>query len=105
MYSASLGFTRANYHLGRVLIARRRPREAVAVLRPAFHGGRDASNLYVTATELHELLGQAFEMIGARDSASAHYAAVAKAWRAGDPKWRARANTAAARAAKLSGEN
>jgi tetratricopeptide (TPR) repeat protein len=104
IYSPSLGFTLANFRLGRLLIAQHRPREAVAVLRPALQGGRDASNLYVTATELHELLAKAFEMESAPDSAGAHYSAVAKAWRSADPKFRSRAILAGSRAKQLGGE-
>ncbi|HSQ29771.1 MAG TPA: hypothetical protein VLN49_07975 [Gemmatimonadaceae bacterium] len=47
---------------------------AIAVLQPALRGPLDASNLYVTCTELHELLAQAWDAAGARDSAAAHYA-------------------------------
>jgi hypothetical protein len=50
-------------------------------VRAALRDGIDGSNLYITRTELHELLAQLFEANGARDSASAHYAIVERAWR------------------------
>lgn len=76
-------------------------RDAIAVLSPALRGKLDASNFYVTHTELHELLGQAWEAAGVRDSAVVHYTLVARAWSAGDPPYRARADNARARAAAL----
>jgi len=104
IYSPSLGFTAANARLANLLMLQRKPREAISILRAALDGGRDASNTYVTATELHETMARSFEMIGARDSAAAHYSAVAKAWRNAEPKWRARAVSAAQRAMQLGGE-
>jgi len=94
IYSASLGFTVSNVRLANLLIAERKPREAIGILRAALHGGRDASNTYVTATELHELMAKSFEMAGARDSAAVHYRAVAGAWSKAEPKWKARADGA-----------
>jgi hypothetical protein len=104
IYSPSLGFTLANYRMARLLIAKRKPREAIAILRSALHGGRDASNMYITAPELHELMANAFEVIGVRDSAAAHYSAVAKAWRNAEPRWRSRASIASQRSVQLGGE-
>ena len=101
--SQNFGYTRANYALARALMRLGRPAEAVAVLRPALRGGVEASNLYVTRTELHELLAQAWEATGARDSAAAHYRIVASAWTRADPALRARQTLAGARAAALAG--
>jgi tetratricopeptide (TPR) repeat protein len=101
--SHNFGYTRANYELARALMRLGRPAEAVAVLRPALRGGVEASNLYVTRTELHELLAQAWEATGARDSAAAHYRIVAGAWARADPALRERQTLAGARAAALSG--
>jgi DNA-binding SARP family transcriptional activator len=101
--SQNFGYTRANYELARALMRLGRPAEAVAVLRPALRGGVEASNLYVTRTELHELLAQAWEATGARDSAAAHYRIVAGAWARADPALRERQTLAGARAAALSG--
>jgi DNA-binding SARP family transcriptional activator len=104
IYSPGMGYTRTNLALARALLRRGRAREAVAVLQPTFRAGMVASNLYVTRTELHELLAQAWEQVGtpaARDSAAAHYARVARAWSAGDPPFAARAAEARRRLALL----
>jgi tetratricopeptide (TPR) repeat protein len=101
IYSPTLGYTRTNYELGKVYLGVDRPRDAVAVLGPAIRGAMEASNLYITRTELHELLAQAHERAGARDSAAAHYAAVVDAWREGEPQFTARWNAARARLAAL----
>jgi len=90
IYSPSLGFTRVNYELGRSLMALGRPVEAVAALQPALRGEVDAANLYVTRTDLHEVLAQAFAAAGVRDSAAFHYRAVVKAWDRADPAFHAR---------------
>ena len=90
IHSPTNGLTRINYELGRVLLRLNRPAEAVPVVRAALHGGIDGSNLYVTRTELHELLAQAFDRMGARDSAAVHYSAVARAWARSDPAFSAR---------------
>lgn len=96
--SPSFGYTRTNLELGRVLMALGRPRESAAVLTPALRGDLQASNYYVTRTEVHEALAQALEAAGERDSARVHHARVANAWRAADPPLRARAAAARARA-------
>ncbi len=84
IYSLTLGYTRTNYELARTVLALGRPREAVAVLQPALRGPVDGSNLYVTRTDLHELLGRAHEAAGEPDSAAAHFRAVLAAWRNAD---------------------
>jgi DNA-binding SARP family transcriptional activator/tetratricopeptide (TPR) repeat protein len=94
IYSPSEGFTRINYELGRSLLALNRPAEAVAALRPPLHGGIEGSGLYLTRTETHELLAQAFDAAGQRDSAAAHFAIVERAWRGADPVMRPRYDAA-----------
>ncbi len=84
------GYTRINLELARSLLALGRPTEAVLALEPALRGGLDGSNLYVTRTELHELLGRAFDRAGRVDSARAHYAQAAQAWRHADPAFQDR---------------
>jgi tetratricopeptide (TPR) repeat protein/TolB-like protein len=102
VYSLTDGYTRTSYELARAYVRSGRPREAVAVLRPALHAALDGSALYVNRTELHELLAKAWEDAGVRDSAAANYALVARVWAAGDPPFKARAENARQRAASLS---
>jgi DNA-binding SARP family transcriptional activator/TolB-like protein len=101
LYSPTFGYTRTNLELGRVLLARRRPGEAIAILRPALRGSLEASNLYVTHTELHELLARAYDEAGQPDSAAAHYRWVVNAWRGADPQFRPRREVARRRLVAL----
>ena len=90
VYSWNAGYTRINLELGRTLLELNRPREAVLALRPALRGSIESSNLYVTRTELHELLAQAFAAAGETDSARVHYRWVEEAWRHADPSFKIR---------------
>lgn len=90
VFSKSDGFTRINLEMGRSLMILGRAQEAIAILQPALRGGVDGSNSYVTHTELHEALAQAFELAGQPDSAVAHYRAVERAWRHADPRFHER---------------
>ncbi|MGH7694321.1 MAG: hypothetical protein ACRENH_05045, partial [Gemmatimonadaceae bacterium] len=90
IHSRTHGFTRVNYELGKVLTRLNRPEEAVSVVRSALHGDIDGSNLYITRSELHELLAQAFDRIGQRDSTAVHYRAVVRAWEKADPPFHSR---------------
>ncbi len=101
IFSLTDGYTRNSYELARTLLALHRPAEAIAVLQPAFRGSMQGSNTYITHTELHELLGQAFEAAGQPDSALAHYEYVARAWAGADPPLRARGDRARARLGAL----
>jgi DNA-binding SARP family transcriptional activator/tetratricopeptide (TPR) repeat protein len=95
IHSPNFGYTRVNYELARALIRLGRPRDAVATLQSSLRGEIDASNLYITRTDLHESLAQAFAAAGQRDSAAFHFRAVVNAWRRADPQYhprRARAN-------------
>jgi Flp pilus assembly protein TadD len=94
IHSPTNGFTRVNYELGRTLLRLGRPNEAIPVVRAALHGELDGSSLYMSRTELHELLALAFDQAGIRDSAAAHYRAVAKAWANADPMFHARRDSA-----------
>lgn len=96
IHSPNLGFTRVNYELARALLRVGRPAEAVGTLQSSLRGEIDASNLYVTRTDLHELLAQAFDGAGQRDSAAAHYRAVVSAWRRADARYESRRDRAAA---------
>ena len=97
LLSRNFGYTRANYELGRVLVRLGRPADAVAVVQPALRGSIEASNLYVTRTELHELLAQAWDAANGRDSAVAHYRVVTSAWKRADPLLQSRRARAEAR--------
>jgi DNA-binding SARP family transcriptional activator/tetratricopeptide (TPR) repeat protein len=90
LYSLTDGYTRTNLMMARSLLELHRPTEAIAVLRPAIHGGVDGSNTYVSRTELHEALAEAFEQAGQRDSAVVHWRAVESAWRRADPQFKDR---------------
>ena len=90
LHSRTHGFTRVNYELGKTLLRLNRPEEAVSIVRSALHGDIDGSNLYITRTELHELLAQAFERLGQRDSAAVHYRAVVRAWEHADQSFHTR---------------
>jgi tetratricopeptide (TPR) repeat protein len=78
-------YSRINLQLGRALLATGRPTDAVAVLSPPLRASLESVNYYVTHTELHEALAQAFDAAGRPDSAAAHYAWVASAWQHADP--------------------
>jgi DNA-binding SARP family transcriptional activator len=90
IHSTTNGFTRVNYELGKVLLRLNHPAEAVPIVRAALHGDIDGSSMYVTRTDLHEVLAQAFDRMGNRDSAAVHYRAVAKAWVRADSRYQAR---------------
>jgi DNA-binding SARP family transcriptional activator len=94
LFSLTDGYTRTNLMMARSLLALRRPAEAIAVVQPAIRGGVDGSNTYVSRTELHEALAQAFEQAGRADSARFHWRAVESAWRHADPEFRERYLTA-----------
>jgi DNA-binding SARP family transcriptional activator len=88
VYSINQGYTRTNMSLADVLMRQRKWPEAIAVLQPVLRGPLESSNYYVTRTEAHYRLGEAWEATAgaaARDSAAAHYAIVAKAWARADP--------------------
>ncbi|MCC7134074.1 MAG: hypothetical protein IT352_15560 [Gemmatimonadales bacterium] len=90
IHSPTFGYTRANYELAGSLLTLQRPAEAVLPLQAALRGGWDGSNLYVTRTELHERLAEAFALLGQRDSALVHYRVVERSWRQADPQFAAR---------------
>ncbi|MEO8577727.1 MAG: BTAD domain-containing putative transcriptional regulator, partial [Gemmatimonadales bacterium] len=99
--SLTEGFTRENYELAKLLMASGRSPEAVTVLTAALHGSIDASNYYITRTELHELLGQAYQRAGSPAKAAAEFKTVASAWARADAPYRLRAAEAARLAAVI----
>ena len=97
----TLDYARTPYMLASALLRRGRADEAVRVLQPAMRGSLQSSNFYVTRPELHELLAKAWDasrLPAARDSATAHWRAVAHAWSRADPPLRARGVAAQAHA-------
>ncbi|MGH7673009.1 MAG: tetratricopeptide repeat protein, partial [Gemmatimonadales bacterium] len=102
-YSQTSGYARVNFHLAQVLLALKRPREAIAVLEPPCRGPVEVGGMYVTKTELHALLARAFEAAGQPDSAAAHYRWVLNAWKNADPIFHARRDSVRARMEALTG--
>ena len=96
MFSTTLGLTRVNYELARVLLRQGRPREAVEVLEPALRGDVDAANLYITRPDLHELTAQAYDRLGEPDRAAVHYRAIVRAWANADETFHSRRQAARA---------
>ena len=90
IFSPTLGFTRSNYHLARLYLARGEPRKAINLLRQALQGGFESTNYFVTHTELHELIARAYTGLGVRDSAAPHWRWVSAALAQSDPEARAR---------------
>lgn len=72
IWSPTLGFTRSNYRLAELLLARGRAAEAVPYLQSALRGTLEGMNLYVTHTALHDMLARAFTAVGNSDSARVH---------------------------------
>ncbi|MEO6864544.1 MAG: BTAD domain-containing putative transcriptional regulator [Gemmatimonadaceae bacterium] len=103
MFSPTLGYTRTNYDMALALLGLGRGREAIAILQPAFRGDLDGSNMYVTRTDLHEVLARAFDMNSQPDSAVAHYSAVAAALSHADPEVAPRRVAALRRIVELGG--
>lgn len=91
------------YELGRVLLSEGRPQEAIAEVRPMLFGTLEGSRFYLTHTQLHELLGQAWEEAGRPDSAAVHYRWVVAALRRCDPELRPVRAHAEAALSRLSG--
>jgi len=84
-HSPTTGLQTFDLLLARALVAAGRPREAIGVLQSVFRGYRSGGGLYTTQTELHAALASAWEAAGNADSARAHWARVAGAWKAADP--------------------
>jgi tetratricopeptide (TPR) repeat protein len=102
--SVASDFGRANMELAGIFLRHNRPREAIAVLRPAARGWfLETTNLHIALTEVHERLAQAHEMAGAPDSAAAHWRWVVESWERADAPLTSRWTQAAARIAGLRG--
>jgi DNA-binding SARP family transcriptional activator/tetratricopeptide (TPR) repeat protein len=103
IYSWTFGYTRTNVALAAALLRLHRPKEAIDALQPALRGSIEASNFYVSRTEIHDMLGQAWALMNgpaARDSSVTHYAFAARAWAHADSSFaerRARAEAGSRR--------
>jgi serine/threonine protein kinase/tetratricopeptide (TPR) repeat protein len=85
--SATTDFGRVNLELARLFLRGGRPADAVQVLRPLVRGWfMESTNLHNTLTEVHEMLGQAWDQAGVPDSAAVHWRRVASAWERADPE-------------------
>jgi Flp pilus assembly protein TadD len=93
--------TRINQELARALLRLGRPLDAVHVLQPAVRAPIEYVRLYTNLTELEELLAQAWDAAGARDSALVHYRAVLHAWQHADPILQDRIAAVRARVSEL----
>lgn len=82
--------TRAQYHLAQVFLKAQQPERAIPLLQAALRAGIEGGALYITRTELHEVLAQAWEAANRSDSAAVHYRIVARSWRNADAPLRAR---------------
>jgi len=98
--AAATDFGRVNLELARLLLGSDRPYEAVDVLRPLERGWfMESTNLHNTLTEVHEMLGQAWEAAGEPDSAAVHWRRVASDWVYADAPLRPRRDYALGRLA------
>jgi DNA-binding SARP family transcriptional activator len=102
-YSWTLGYTRVNLEYARCALGLGRPRDAIRVLQAALHGQFQGPQLYVTRTELHELLAQAFDAASMPDSARTHFRYVARMWAGADPEFQTRHRLATAWLARNGG--
>jgi len=103
VFSLSIGYTRTNLALAKVLLAAGRPHDAATVAAAGLAEAVDGSAYYATRTELHELAARAFDAAGETDSAAAHYRAVVGAWAQSDPSLAPRLAFARERLAALTG--
>lgn len=95
------GFSRVNLELARILLARGQPRKAIPVLRAPLAGPIESTSYYTTLTELHAMLGDAFDRAGEADSALAHYDFTLAAWAHADSQFRPRVLSIQRRVAAL----
>lgn len=101
IWAPSEGYTRANLELARAYLSVGRPHAAIPLLQAALRGPVEASNYYVTRTEIHDLLARSYAAAGDTDSAAAHYAVVARSWHGGDTSFRHRAALASGELTRL----
>lgn len=87
------GYTRTNYEIAQASLRLQRPADAVSVLQPALRAPTEGSQLYLTSSEINELLGRAWDALGVADSALAHYRVALDAWKRADPVLATRVET------------
>lgn len=95
------GYVRVPLEIARTSLLNNKPERAIEVLRPALLGPVSAAGLYASRTELLELLGDAYERTGQRDSAIALYSKVLFSWQRADPELQARVEAVRARLTRL----
>ncbi|HEY6785145.1 MAG TPA: hypothetical protein VI159_09340 [Gemmatimonadales bacterium] len=101
VFSLTIGYTRTNLELGRVLLGTGHAREAASVATAGLAEAVDGSAYYATRTELHELAARAFDAAGQVDSAAVQYVTVVRAWSQSDPMFAPRVAVARERLAAL----
>jgi serine/threonine protein kinase len=94
-------FGRANLEFARLLMETGQPHDAAAALHVVLRGPLVAGGFYTTRTEVHELLGRAWEAAGRPDSAAANYWKVVAAWQHADPEFAGRREAVRRRLAAL----
>jgi DNA-binding SARP family transcriptional activator/tetratricopeptide (TPR) repeat protein len=104
MFSATLGYTRTNLNLGRVLLRLGRPGEAAELAESALRGAYESTGTYVTMTELAELAAIGWDEAGVKARAIARYQQVLANWAHADPQFQPRIERARLRLAALSGQ-
>lgn len=103
IFSPPMGYTRTNLLLGRLLLRLNQPREAAWWAEQAIHSSFEATNTYVTQTELAELAALAWDAAGEKQKALENYRIVAANWANADPQFSARVERARLRITALSG--
>lgn len=103
VWSWSGGFTRIQFEMARILLRQGRPADAIPVIRSGLRSGLDAGGLYLSRTELHELMAKAFVEANQPDSARPHFQMVVDAWTQADPVLQPRRAAAAEWLARNSG--
>jgi hypothetical protein len=104
IFSTTVGYTRTNLELGRVLLRLGRPRDAAGLAEAALRGIFESTGSYATRTELAELAAVAWDAAGAKDSALVRYRQVVSNWAHADAEFGPRVERARLRIAALSGQ-
>jgi len=84
-FSPVEGYARNKVLLAETLLDLERPHEALVVLQPFLRGSMSGPSLHATHSEVHALLGRAWEAAERPESAAFHYRRALDAWRRADP--------------------